>query len=54
LTPDFIGRPDGLVGLARAYAFALKDVRALLPAVKYRALDAGEVEVHRWLFDRRI
>jgi osmoprotectant transport system permease protein len=45
LTPDFIGRSDGLVGLQKAYAFQLKDVRALLPAVKYRALAAGEVDV---------
>ncbi len=45
LTPDFIGRADGLIGLQRAYAFQLRDVRALLPAVKYRALAAGEVDV---------
>lgn len=45
LTPDFIGRPDGLVGLQRAYGLQLKEVRSLLPAVKYRALAAGEVDV---------
>jgi osmoprotectant transport system permease protein len=45
LTPDFIGRADGLPGLAKAYAIRFRDVRALFPAVKYRALDAGEVDV---------
>ena len=45
LTPDFIGRADGLPGLSRAYGMRFRDVRALLPAVKYRALDAGEVDV---------
>ncbi len=45
LTADFIGRPDGLPGLTRAYGLRFADVRALLPAVKYRALAAGEVDV---------
>jgi osmoprotectant transport system permease protein len=45
LTPDFIGRPDGLPGLARAYGVRFAQVRALLPAVKYQALAAGEVDV---------
>lgn len=45
LTADFIGRPDGLVGLARAYGLRLKEVRALLPAVKYQALATGAVDV---------
>ena len=45
LTPDFIGRADGLPGLARAYGLRFRDVRALLPAVKYRALAVGEVDV---------
>ncbi len=45
LTPDFIGRADGLPGLARAYQLRFAAVRALLPAVKYRALAAGEVDV---------
>jgi len=45
LTPDFIGRADGLPGLGRAYGIRFRDVRALLPAVKYRALAAGEVDV---------
>jgi osmoprotectant transport system permease protein len=45
LTADFIGRPDGLPGLARAYGLRFAEVRALLPAVKYRALAAGEVDV---------
>jgi osmoprotectant transport system permease protein len=45
LTPDFIGRPDGLPGLQRAYGLRLAGVRALLPAVKYQALAAGAVDV---------
>jgi osmoprotectant transport system permease protein len=44
-TPDFIGRPDGLPGLTGAYGLHLPDVRALLPAVKYRALADGKVDV---------
>ena len=45
LTADFIGRPDGLPGLARAYGLRFAEVRALLPAVKYQALAAGDVDV---------
>lgn len=45
LTPDFIGRPDGLPGLQSAYGIGFRSVRALLPAVKYQALAAGEVDV---------
>ena len=45
LTPDFIGRDDGLPGLGRAYGLRFREVRALLPAVKYQALAAGEVDV---------
>lgn len=45
LTPDFIGRPDGLPGLQGAYGITFHSVRALLPAVKYQALAAGEVDV---------
>jgi osmoprotectant transport system permease protein len=45
LTPDFIGRPDGLPGLEKAYGVRFRAVRALLPAVKYQALAAGEVDV---------
>jgi osmoprotectant transport system permease protein len=45
LTPDFIGRPDGLPGLRQAYGVDFRSVRALLPAVKYEALAAGEVDV---------
>jgi osmoprotectant transport system permease protein len=44
LTPDFIGRADGLPGLARAYGLHFADVRALGPAIKYRALAAGQVD----------
>lgn len=45
LTPDFIGRPDGLPGLERAYGIRFRSVRALLAAVKYQALAADEVDV---------
>ena len=45
LTADFIGRPDGLPGLQEAYGLQLQAVRALLPAVKYRALASGDVDV---------
>lgn len=45
LTPDFIGRPDGLPGLEKAYGLRFGSVRALLPAVKYQALAAGQVDV---------
>ena len=44
-SPDFIGRPDGLPGLQRGYDFRIRDVRALLQAVKYEALALGEVDV---------
>lgn len=44
-TPDFIGRPDGLVGLERVYGIRLRDVRPLAPAVKYQALAARAVDV---------
>jgi osmoprotectant transport system permease protein len=45
LTPDFIGRPDGLPGIRKAYGIDFAEVRALLPAVKYQALAAGQVDV---------
>jgi osmoprotectant transport system permease protein len=45
LTPDFIGRADGLPGIAREYGLQFRDVRALGPAVKYQALAAGQVDV---------
>ena len=45
LTPDFIGRADGLPGLGRAYGLRFREVRALLPAVKYQALAEGAVDV---------
>jgi osmoprotectant transport system permease protein len=44
-TADFIGRQDGLPGLTRVYGFAFRAVRPLLPAVKYQALAAGDVDV---------
>ncbi|HXT48462.1 MAG TPA: glycine betaine ABC transporter substrate-binding protein, partial [Gemmatimonadaceae bacterium] len=44
-TPDFIGRSDGLPGLARVYGLRLRNVRPLAPAVKYRALAEGAVDV---------
>ncbi len=45
LTPDFIGRADGLPGLQSAYGLVLGEIRALLQAVKYQALAQGEVDV---------
>lgn len=45
LTADFIGRPDGLVGLQRAYELHFRDVHPLGPALKYQALAAGQVDV---------
>ena len=45
LTPDFIGRADGLPGLEKVYGVHFRSVRALLPAIKYQALAAGEVDV---------
>ena len=45
LTADFIGRPDGLPGLARHYGLRFAAVRPLLPAVKYQALASGAVDV---------
>ena len=44
-TSDFIGRPDGLPGLARTYGLRPAGVRPLAPAVKYQALAAGAVDV---------
>lgn len=44
-SPDFIGRADGLPGLQEVYGLRPRDVRALLQAVKYRALAEGEVDV---------
>lgn len=45
LTPDFIGREDGLPGLRRAYGISFREVRSLLQAVKYQALAAGSVDL---------
>ena len=44
-TSDFIGRPDGLVGLARAYGMRFRAVRPLSPALKYQALASRGVDV---------
>ena len=44
-SPDFIGRSDGLPGLESAYGLRLQAQRSLLQAVKYEALDLGEVDV---------
>ena len=44
LTPDFIGREDGLPGLRKAYGIAPREVRSLLQAVKYQALASGSVD----------
>ncbi len=45
LTPDFIGRADGLPGLAGAYGLEFGEIRPLVQALKYEAIEAGEVEV---------
>lgn len=44
-SPDFIGRADGLDGLAAAYGIEFGETHSLLQAVKYRALVEGEVDV---------
>jgi osmoprotectant transport system permease protein len=44
-SPDFIGRSDGLPGLRAAYGLRVQAERSLLQAVKYEALDRGEVDV---------
>lgn len=44
-SPDFVGRADGLPGLADAYRMRFRETRALLQAVKYQALASGEVDV---------
>ena len=45
LTPDFIGREDGLPGLRKAYGINPREVRSLLQAVKYQALAGGSVDL---------
>lgn len=45
LTADFIGRSDGLPGLAAAYRLRFKSVRPLAPSLKYGALASGAVDV---------
>jgi osmoprotectant transport system permease protein len=45
LTSDFIGRPDGLAGLAKEYHLKFNAVRPLSPAVKYTALSSSAVDV---------
>ena len=44
-TADFIGRADGLPGLAARYGLHLREVHALAPAVKYQALASDAVDV---------
>ena len=44
-SPDFMGRPDGLSGLASAYDMHFRETRSLLQAVKYQALAEGAVDV---------
>ena len=44
-SPDFIGRADGLDGLAAAYGIEFRETHSLLQAVKYQALAEGEVDV---------
>lgn len=44
-SPDFLGREDGLPGLAATYGLELQETRSLLQAVKYEALRSGSVDV---------
>ena len=44
-SPDFIGRADGLDGLADAYGIHFRESRSLLQAVKYQALAENAVDV---------
>jgi osmoprotectant transport system permease protein len=44
-TADFIGRPDGLAGLAHSYGLHPRSVRPLSPALKYQALAGGSIDV---------
>lgn len=44
-SPDFIGRDDGLDGLAAAYGIEFRETRGLLQAVKYQAIEEGAVDV---------
>ncbi len=45
LTPDFIGRPDGLAALEKNYGIHFSSVRPLSQALKYGALHTGAVDV---------
>ncbi len=45
LTPDFVGRADGLPGLETEYRLHFAQVRSLLQSVKYQALVSGNVDV---------
>ncbi len=45
LTPDFIGRADGLPALKRKYEMRFREVKPLSQALKYQALSAGSVTV---------
>src|SRR4051812_25182134 len=44
LTPDFVGRADGLPGLEAEYDMHFAQVRSLLQSVKYDALVSGSVD----------
>jgi osmoprotectant transport system permease protein len=44
-TADFIGLPEGLPGLRKAYGLEPREVNALAPAVKYQALVSGSVDI---------
>lgn len=45
LTPDFIGRADGLPALKHTYGTAFSHVRPLSQALKYQAVAGGSVDV---------
>jgi osmoprotectant transport system permease protein len=46
-SPDFVGRADGLAGLAQVYGSGIqpRTIKPLLPALKYQALAGGAVDV---------
>jgi osmoprotectant transport system permease protein len=44
LTHEFLGRPDGWPGLARAYGLSMRDVRGIQHELAYEALASGMID----------
>jgi osmoprotectant transport system permease protein len=44
-SPEFLGRPDGLPGLSRAYGLQLPQAKPLSEPLRYAAIAAGKVQV---------